>query len=497
MSSASHVNAAPVRKHAILGPRLSLMMFMQYAVWGAWLPIIGRYLSADLGFSGYQVGAIAGTAAAVGAILAPFIAGQIADRVFSAERYLFVAMLAGGALQFVLAEARTFEAWLWLSVVYSVIYMPTIAISNSLTFAHLEDRDRQFPPIRLWGTIGWIAVSWAFPILWLQHGVEPTWKPPFFVGKEHVDAIERLGDALRLSGIISIVYGLYCLSLPHTPPRKAVEKIAFAKAFGLLRHRGFLVLTLAAIPISLVHTIYFIQTPNFLPQLAGMRDADTQPAMSVGQFSEILVLAVLGLLIRGIGFRWLLTIGCAAYIGRYMVFAMGAPTELVVASIALHGVCFACFYATAFVYVDRVAPADVRHSAQTVFGILLLGVGPLFAGPVMGRIAQDATVTATIAECKAAVNLVPQKPEESADATTPGGWDRLYPGAAVAVKAYEEANPNGKAGAWRVLRDDVQVTALDFGRFWRWNAAIAGIGMAMVALLFRVDPSAREAAARE
>ncbi|MBK8914006.1 MAG: MFS transporter [Phycisphaerales bacterium] len=497
MSSAASPLESASGRHAVLGPRLSLMMFLQYAVWGAWLPIIGRYLTSELGFSGYQVGAIAGTAAAVGAILAPFIAGQIADRVFSAERYLFLAMLAGGVIQFVLAGARTYEAWLWLSVLYSVIYIPTIAISNSLTFAHVRDRDRDFPPIRLWGTIGWIAVSWVFPILWLQHGIGVTWKPPFFVGTEHADVITRLGDALRLSGIISIAYGVYCLTLPHTPPRKSVEKIAFAKAFGLLRNRGFLVLTLAAIPMSLVHTIYFIQTPSFLPQLAGMRDADTQPAMSVGQFSEIFVLAVLGLLIRRVGFRWLLTIGCAAYIGRYLIFATGAPTELVIAAIALHGVCFACFYATAFVHVDRVAPADVRHSAQTVFGILLLGVGPLFAGPVMGRIAEDATMNVTIAECKAAVALVPQKPEGGGDGVEPGGWDRLYPGASAAIKAHEEQHPNEKARSWRVLRDDVQVKALDFGRFWRWNAAIAGIGLALVALLFRTDPAAREEPRRE
>lgn len=470
-----------------VGPRLSLMMFLQYAVWGAWLPIIGRYLGGHLNFNGAEIGAIAGTAGAVGAIFAPFIAGQIADRYFSAERFLAVAMILGGVVQFLLASQTTFQAWLWLSVLYSIIYMPTIAISNSLAFAHLRDPERQFPPIRLWGTIGWIAVSWVFPMVWLQVDLRfSVWPPPFLIGTERADVVPRLADALRLSGILGALYGVYCLTLPHTPPRPSIEKLAFAKAFGLFRQRGLLVLTLAALPISIIHTIYFIQTSQFLPTLPGVRTADVGPAMTIGQFSEIFVLAALGFFVRRVGFKWLLTIGCLAYVLRFTIFSLGTPTALVVASQALHGVCFACFYATAFIYVERIAPADVRHSAQTVFGIIILGIGPLLSGPVLGRITDASMRTTTVGDCLATVNLVPIRP---ADAR---GWDVLYPGASGDVTRYEAENADDKARAWRALRPDTSVRALDYARLWRWVAGLAVVSALLLTVAFRIDPPAKE-----
>ena len=462
--------------------RLSLMMFLQYAVWGAWLPIIGRYLGAHLGFSGGEIGWIVGTAGAVGGLLAPFVAGQLADRWFSAERFMFLSMIAGGVVQYILAGQTSYSAWIGLSILYSVIYMPTIAISNSLAFSHLRDPEKQFPPIRVWGTIGWIVVSWVFPMVWLQTGVTFQTMPPFLAGIERTDVLERLSDAMRLSAVISVIYGLYCLSLPHTPPKKSVEKIAVAKAFGLLRNRGLLVVTLVALPIAVIHTIYFIQTPQFLPTLSGVRDADIQPAMSIGQFSEIFVLGALGMFIKRFGFRVLMTVGCLAYFGRFAAFALGSPTWLVVSSQVLHGVCFACFYATAFIYVERVAPADVRHSAQTVFAIVLLGLGPLLAGPLLTRLSTYAERSVAVSECVETVNLIPKAPAD--------GWDQLYEGANADVEAYRTANPDDQAGAWRALKPDTQVTALDYRKFWMVIAGIGLAGAVLLALLFRLDPPA-------
>lgn len=480
--------ALPQSQHGVV-PRLSLMMFLQYAVWGAWLPILGRYLSAHLHFTGGEIGLIAGTAGAVGAIFAPFIAGQLADRYFSAERFMAISMLVGGVIQFLLASQTTFLAWLCFSVAYSIIYMPTIAISNSLAFSHLRDPEHQFPPIRLWGTIGWIAVSWVFPMVWLQTGLEFQSVPPFLKGTERPDVIERLADAMRLSGILSVAYGVYCFVLPHTPPKQSVEKIAFAKAFGLLRNPGLAVLTLAALPISIIHTIYFIQTPQFLPTLAGVRDADVQPAMSIGQFSEIFILAGLGFLLRRLGFKWVLVIGTLSYVLRYLIFSLGEPTPLVVASQALHGVCFSCFYAAAFIYVERIAPVDVRHSAQTVFGIIILGLGPLLVSPVLGKITDCSTLDTTIAACKARANLVPQEPGPAPTdtATSPKGWDKLYPGASDAVAAFKSANPDAQSAGWKALRDDSRVRALDYTTFWRIVAAFAAVSMLLLALAFRTD----------
>jgi nucleoside transporter len=371
--------------------RLSLMMFLQYAVWGAWLPLAARYLTAPvteggLGFTGTQMGVILGLAGSIGAVASPFIAGQFADRHFSSERFLAFLLLVGGAVKWITASQTGFGPWLWLSIAYSVVYMPTLALSNSMAFANLTDRDRQFPKVRVWGTIGWIAASWIFPMIYLQQNLTFQWMPPFFVGAELPNVTARLADSLRFSAIISWGYALFCLTLPHTPPKRdAVEKLAFAKAFRLLREPSFAVLVAASLPISVIHQIYFLQTPPFLSHL-GLLDSQIGPAMTIGQFSEILIMAGLGFMLTRFGFRRVITLGALAYFVRYTIwsFPEAIPVQVLVASQALHGVCYACFFAAAYIYTDRVAPADVRHSAQTVFGILILGGGPVIGGLLSG-----------------------------------------------------------------------------------------------------------------
>ncbi len=205
-------------------PRLCLMMFLQYAVWGIWMPILPRYLKEVLQFSGYEVGWIAATAAAIGAICAPFIGGQLADRYFATERYLSVTLILGGVINLLLAEQTTFDAWLGLSIVYAVLYMPTLGLTNSLAMSHLADPKRQFPLVRVWGTIGWIAAGWLFSMFWLKTGVRFHPLPPFFAGADPPDAANRVVDALRVSGYLSMLYGLYCLTLPKTPPQPDAAK---------------------------------------------------------------------------------------------------------------------------------------------------------------------------------------------------------------------------------------------------------------------------------
>ncbi|HEX9756098.1 MAG TPA: MFS transporter [Gemmatimonadales bacterium] len=370
--------------------RLSLMMFLQYAVWGAWLPLAARYLSASpadggLGFTGTQIGMILGLAGSIGAVASPFIAGQIADRYFSAERFLALLLVLGGIVKWVTAGQTAFGAWLWLSIVYSVVYMPTLALSNSIAFANLDDPEHGFPKVRVWGTIAWIVVSWVFPMLYLQSDLRFSWMPPFLTGPELPNVTSRIADSLRFSAIISWGYAAYCLTLPHTPPRKdAVEPLAFAKAFRLLRERSFAVLVAVSLPISIIHQIYFLQTAPFLSDL-GLRDSQIGPAMTIGQFSEIFVMAVLGVFLARFGFRTVITLGALAYFVRYMIWSVPTlPVPLLVSSQALHGVCYACFFASAYIYTNRVAPADVRHSAQTVFGILILGGGPVLGGAISG-----------------------------------------------------------------------------------------------------------------
>ena len=365
-------------------------MFLQYALWGAWLPVTARYLSATtseggLGFSGSEIGMILGLAGSIGAIAAPFIAGQIADRYFSTERILGLLVTAGGAVKWITAHQTEYGAWLVLSIIYSVLYMPTLALSNSITFSHIDDQENDFPKIRVWGTIGWIAASWVFPMIWLQQGLHFQWMPPFIVGTEVPDVTSRLADALKFSGIISVSYGAFCLLLPHTPPKRdATEKLAFKKAFELFKKSSFTVLVIASLAVSVIHQIYFLQTGPFLSHI-GILDSQIGPAMTIGQFAEILTMAYLGFFLKRLGFHKVISIGVAAYCIRYAIFGTGSfPVWIMVMSQAFHGFCYAFFFAAAYIYVDKLADEDVRHSAQTVFGIIILGGGPVIGGWLSG-----------------------------------------------------------------------------------------------------------------
>ena len=373
-------------------------MFLQYALWGAWLPVTARYLSASvaeggLGFTGSQIGMTLGLAGSIGAVMAPFIAGQIADRYFSTERILAFLVTAGGVVKWITSYQTEYSAWLVLSIIYSVLYMPTLALSNSITFSHIDDQENDFPKIRIWGTIGWIVASWVFPMIWLQTNLNFQWMPPFIVGAEVSNVTSRLADALKFSGLISITYGAFCFLLPHTPPKKdAIEKLAFKKAFELFRFSSFTTLVIASLAVSVIHQIYFLQTGPFLSHL-GILDSQIGPAMTIGQFAEILTMAYLGFFLKRLGFKKVITIGVAAYFMRYAIFGTESfPVWVIVASQAFHGFCYAFFFAAAFIYVDKLADEDVRHSAQTVFGIIILGGGPVIGGWLSGYLQNIYTV---------------------------------------------------------------------------------------------------------
>jgi len=372
-------------------PRLYVMMFLQYAVYGVWLPLAARFLSAEtsvggLGFSDFQIGMIITVAGALGAFTAPLVAGQIADRYFSTERCLAVLLLIGGIVKFATAYQTTYVAWMWLSILYAICFIPTISLTNSLAMAHLADPKRQFPKTRAAAAFAWVTVGWVFSIVWLQTDLRFQWLPPFFGGDDLPNAPARMIDSVRVAGAMSVGYAVFCwFGLPHTPPKRgAVKKLAFAKAFALVRHRSVAVLVAAAVMLSIIHFFYYVQASKFLVSI-GLRDAYIMPAMSLGQIAEIVVMVVLGPMLTRLGFRTVMTLGAFCYFLRYAIFGtVGLPLGVIVAALLLHGICFACFFAATFIYVDRIAPPDVRNSAQTAIMLVILGIGPLIAGPLNG-----------------------------------------------------------------------------------------------------------------
>lgn len=374
--------------------RLRTMMFLQYAVYGLWLPLASRFLSADpeiggLGFNDSQIGFTIGVAGAVGAIASPFIAGQLADRWFSTQRCMAVLLILGGLLKFVTAYQTSYLAWLWLSIAFAVVYMPTLSLSNSLTMTHLDDPKRDFPGVRVWGTIAWIVVSWLFPMFWLQTDLTFQWLPPFFRG-ENVDRVAaRMLDSVRIAGILAVGYGLFCwFALPDTPPRRSAGQPALLRAASLLKVRSVAVLVAATLLVSAVHFLYFTQTSKFLAAI-GFEDAHIMPVMSIGQIAEIAALGFLGVGIRRLGFKTILLIGTSCYVARYLIFGLHElfPLWVIAAAQVLHGPCFACFFAASFIYIDRMSPPDVRNSAQTFYTLVYSGLGFFLSGYLNGALA--------------------------------------------------------------------------------------------------------------
>ncbi len=383
-----------------LSAKLSFMMFLQYAIWGAWLPILYPFLLGHRGFTLKETG-LCLSAGAVGAIFGPFLAGQLADRSFATEKILAFSHLAGAALIYFLAEAVSFEVFAALSLVYGFVYAPTIALTNSLTFAHISDRDRDFGPIRLWGTIGWIVAS----ILVGQYLFR--YATPEVGSDAEIAAAQNAGRifAFHLSAILGAIMGVFCFFLPHTPPAKGEgQKMAFAEAFAEIRVQPLLTLFLIAVPISMVHQFYFVFASEFITNIQNAAASDGADKlattinsvfgvgggglMTIGQFCEIPVLALIPFVSKRVGRKWLLAVGIIAYALRMAIFAYAPSLVPVMVGITLHGVCFGCFIFVAFMVVDEQTTADVRASAQNLFNLVIVGIGIIagsyFATGVVG-----------------------------------------------------------------------------------------------------------------
>jgi predicted MFS family arabinose efflux permease len=385
--------------NTLLYSRLSLMMFLQYAVWGATSGILPHYLGSPLvqgglAFTPGQIGLVLLVAPGIGALTAPFIAGQIADRYFNTERFLALLLALMAILRWITSWQTSFAAWLVLSVAYSIVFLPTASLTSSLVFAHIKNPERYFTSIRMWGTIGFVLAMWAFPVIYLQTGLSLQWLPPFLVGLQKPNATALLARSLQFAALISLAFSLYCLTLPSTPPqREAVRKLAFTKAFALFKRPSFMILVITATLLTILHYSYFMNVAPFF-SFMGMAVKNIQPAISVAQVSEIIFMGLAGLVIKRLGIRLTISLGSLAFTLSFLIFGLysRAGVELVVASQFLHGLFLASVYGASLIYVDKLAAEDIRHSAQTVFSLTLFGFGPIIAGnvyPVLEHLCTD------------------------------------------------------------------------------------------------------------
>ena len=458
--------------------KLSVMMFLQFFIWGAWFEMGFSYIP-TLGFNNdWQLPLIFG-AFNVGALVALFFSTQFADRKFAAERFLAFSQLVGGlailglfflpgkmgtgvgeyvtvtlqrptqeqgkaigtlkdgtlalvdgvavdwakleedkaaapTVTAVVTESRSVGPtgkflfcrqsplapfWLFfgLMLLHSLFYVPTISITTSIAFANLKDPQRDFGPVRVWGTIGWIAASWPFIFILVDWAKVPAFGSVGFgewlgkalaTSKTGAAASEAQRFIFLVAGVASLVLAFFSLALPHTPPKPATgtESLAWLKAARLLRHPFMLVLFIVTFIDAAVHQSYFFWTFDFLVKRVGIAENWAGPVMKISQLAEILTMLGLGYVLKKMGWRTTMVFGVLGHAARFAVFAYWPEQVPAIVVNVVHGICYAFFFATVYIFVDEFFPKDVRSSAQGLFNVLILGVGPFVANFLCGRL---------------------------------------------------------------------------------------------------------------
>jgi nucleoside transporter len=351
--------------------KLAIMMFLEYVIWGSWLPLLALYLADVLSFTGGQIGWIFATQA-IACVVALFAGGQAADRLISTEKLLAICHVVGGTAMLLLAAQTTFWSFFVIMLVHQLAYIPTMSLTNAIAFHHLADARNEFGKIRMWGTIGWIAASWPFVFI--------------LAGKTGSELHGALGSIFIVAGVASYGLAAFSLMLPSTPPAKdSVRRNAPFEAIRLLATPAMLVLFLVTFVDALVHQCYFQWTSPFLER-AGLAANWIMPAMSIGQIAEIVTMAGLGVVLRRLGWRTTMAVGVAAHAARFFVYSIGDPLWLMVAINVVHGMCYAFFFAAVYIFVDEHFPKDSRASAQGLFNLLILGLGPFVGSLLWGAL---------------------------------------------------------------------------------------------------------------
>lgn len=381
------------RPPALVGARLSIMMFLEFAVWGAWAVLISKHML-NLGFTGTQINAVYLTTA-IGAMLSPLIAGWIADRFLPNQIVTGVVHLVGSGLLLAAWGQTTFPSLWTVIFLYAILYMPTIALTNAIAFHHMGD-SRKFGNVRVWGTLGWIVINWALSAhLDYWERIDP--------------GVSRVGDCLPAAAIVSSLLGVYCMTLPHTPPaRHAKNPYAFLEALKLVGDRNFAVLLVISFVVAIELPFYYNLTFLFLTDAHAVALSESRAnfAMSLGQVAEVVVMLLVAPSLRHLGMRTTIVLGILAWPLRYAIFAVGQPWWLVVAAQSLHGICYAFFFVAGMIAVERLSHKDIRASAQGLIVFATNGVGMFFGSLLAGWIS-DAFVDPSGQRLWARIFMVP------------------------------------------------------------------------------------------
>ena len=351
-----------------LKTKLSIFMFLQYFIWSTWYMTLGAYLG-TLSFNGQQIGLAYG-AFAWGAIVSPFIVGLIADRYFASEKIIAVLGVVGGLVMLCMPQFKTFGAFYPMLILYCTLYAPTLALGNSVSMTHLADAKKDFPFVKIFSAVGWIAGG---VVLSLVKG-------------------EQSPLQYYLAGGISMVFGLFALTLPHTPPRKKGQDVSLGEVLGLdalalLKKPAFAIFILCMFLICIPLYFYFVNLGTYLTQL---KWSDMASKMTLAQVSDILFLILMPVMLKKLGYKKTIFLGIAAWIARYFLLSASASssgTALIFAAILLHGICYDFLFIAGQLYVDAEANERIRGAAQGLIAIILWGFGSLvgtyLAGSVM------------------------------------------------------------------------------------------------------------------
>jgi MFS family permease len=409
--------------NASIRVRLFIMMVLEFSIWGAWLPLIYGYLP-SLGFSAdhppralaavipHALWFISSEQALIlntfpiAAVVGMFFSNQYADRHFSAEKFMAFSHFVGGVAILLLAFTRSFWPFFALMFVHCLLYVPTNSIANSIAFANIKDPQKEFGLVRMGGTLGWILAAWPFTFILVDWDKVHAANPQGLVNWLGTALGNGLtGPALQqgtrstyiVAGIASLVLAAYSLTLPHTPAKRVAsgsDRFAWFEAVKLLKEPFILVLWLVTFVDAFVLYSYFNWTGIFLGTGqdkggVGIPGNWIMPVMSLGQIAELLTMFILGATLKRLGWRWTMVIGILGHAARFMVYAFWPnPVPIVVVQL-LHGICYAFFFATVYIFADEYFPKDVRASAQGIFNVMILGIGSLAANSLCPYLMQS------------------------------------------------------------------------------------------------------------